>query len=353
MRAVDFFCGAGGLSRGLLDAGVRVIAGFDIDVKCQKTFERNNRPAKFYSADISKITSKEIWKILGSRRTSDLLFAGCAPCQPFSQHRKRKQKIEDDEAADQRRSATLLGALARLVADILPGQILVENVPGLTRVPGFSTYRRFIKTLRALHYSIAEGVLDAKHFGVPQTRRRYVLIAIRHRPASLPARRFGPGLANYVSVRDAIARYPAIRAGQRNPSVHNHEAAKISELNRRRLASTPSNGGDRRAWPADLYLDCHKGNYEGHSDAYGRMAWDKPAPTLTGRCHSISNGRYGHPNQDRAISLREAASLQTFRDAYIFYGTNKNIACQIGNAVPVKLAKCLGRHILRLRHRGV
>ena len=127
-----------------------------------------------------------------------------------------------------------------------------------------------------------------------------------------------------------------------------HAAAALTEINIKRLKATPQNGGDRRSWPAELVLRCHKECLNGHTDVYGRMAWNEPAPTLTGRCHSISNGRYGHPEQDRAISLREAASLQTFDDSYVFYGSNKHVAQQIGNAVPVKLGEVLGRHILTL-----
>lgn len=199
-------------------------------------------------------------------------------------------------------------------------------------------------------YDIAEGVLDAKDFGVPQRRRRYVLIAVRGKPAKLPEPAFGPGLQDYVTVRDAISHYPPIRAGELNRLVPNHEAAAISEINLQRLMSTPHDGGDRRAWPPQLLLDCHKGDHDGHTDVYGRMRWDKPAPTLTGKCHSISNGRYGHPSQDRAISLREAASLQTFSDSYVFHGLKEHIARMIGNAVPVKFGEALGRHILSLRY---
>jgi DNA (cytosine-5)-methyltransferase 1 len=242
-----------------------------------------------------------------------------------------------------------LGAFGQLVEAIQPGQIIIENVPGIAKVDGFSTYRRFLKILAANAYQIAEGVLDAKHFGVPQTRRRYVLIAVRGRAASLPAAEFGRGLREYVTVRQAIAHYPPIEAGERDPLVPNHEAAAIAPINLRRIRSTPHDGGDRRSWPAELELVCHKGNYDGHTDVYGRMAWDRVAPTLTGRCNSISNGRYGHPCQDRAISLREAASLQTFGDAYVFCGKHQHIARQIGNAVPVKFGEALGGHLARLR----
>lgn len=348
MRAIDCFCGAGGLTRGLLDAGVEVVAGLDADGRCKETYESNNRPARFYEQDICQVTGLDVWRLLGSRRTGDLLIAGCAPCQPFSKHRKRATDKSGTVCRMRDPDATLLGAFARLVEVIKPGQVLIENVPGIAKVEGFSTYRRFVRMLKANSYRIAEGVLDAKQFGVPQTRRRYVLIAIHVREASLPEREFGRGLQEYATVRQAIAHYPPIQAGERHPFVPNHEAAAISAINLLRLRSTPPDGGDRRSWPAGLELECHKRDHDGHTDVYGRMAWDQPAPTLTGRCNSISNGRYGHPCQDRAISLREAASLQTFSDAYVFRGTHQQIARQIGNAVPVKFGEALGRHLLRL-----
>ncbi len=347
MRAIDCFCGAGGLTRGLLNAGIHVVGGVDADERCRDSYERNNHPARFQHIDICEVQPSAVWKILDSRHTGDLLIAACAPCQPFSKHRRpqaigRGTSYEDPDA-------TLLGAFARLIEKIQPGQVLVENVPGIARVKGFSTYRRFLKMLQSNRYQIAEGVLDAKNFGVPQTRRRYVLLAIKGRGVSLPVGEFGPGSLNYLTVREAIAHYPSLAAGCSHPNIPNHHAAALSALNLERLSKTPHDGGDRRAWPGKLTLDCHKGDYEGHTDVYGRMAWDKPAPTLTGRCHSLSNGRYGHPVQDRAISLREAASLQTFPDSYVFYGTRQHIARQIGNAVPVTFAEVLGRHLVQLR----
>jgi DNA (cytosine-5)-methyltransferase 1 len=338
MRAIDFFCGAGGLTRGLLNAGIHVMAGVDADERCKDSYEKNNRPAVFVAQDVCEITPGSVWKLLGTRRTSDLLIAACAPCQPFSKHQK--------SSSSRHRDATLLGAFARIVEEIQPRQILVENVPGLARVKGFSTYRRFLKMLRSNSYRIAEGVLDAKDFGVPQTRRRYVLLAVKGRPISLPEPTFGRDGDDYLTVRDAIAHYPPLAAGSRHPGFPNHETAIIAPINLNRLKMTPKDGGDRRAWPKRLTLECHKGNYKGHTDVYGRMAWDKPAPTLTGKCHSISNGRYGHPTQHRAISLREAASLQTFCDSYVFYGNRQHVAQQIGNAVPVRFAEVLGRRLV-------
>lgn len=341
MIAVDFFCGAGGLTRGLLNAGITVIAGIDVDARCTETYERNNRPATFIVGDLRSLDTAILGRMLGGVRTRDMLFVGCAPCQSFSQQRRSPTRRPD---------ATLLVSFARLVEAFQPGQVLIENVPGIRKVAGFSAYRRFLRALDTCGYQYDEGVLDAKHYRVPQTRRRYVLLAMRGIIPSLPERLNGPGLHPYETVRSAIAHFPPIRAGESHGMFPNHVAAGLSECNLRRLEHTPPDGGDRRAWPRDLILDCHREHANGHTDVYGRMFWDRPAPTLTGKCHSISNGRYGHPCQDRAISLREAASLQTFPDEYVFYGSAKHIAVQIGNAVPVRLAEVLARQVLACRN---
>jgi DNA (cytosine-5)-methyltransferase 1 len=342
MKAFDFFCGAGGLTRGLLDAGIKIVAGFDHDEQCQSTFEYNNPGARFVQTDIRDIRLSDL-SIKGRRRRfDDVLFAGCAPCQPFSTQNKGNGR---------RRDATLLSEFGRLVEEALPGYVLIENVPGIANIPGFSTFRRFLYMLEVNGYQFAYDILDAKRYGVPQNRRRLVLLAIRHQQASLPEAKYGNSLRPFKTVRHAISRFPVIGAGECHPKISNHVAASINDLNIKRLRHTPHDGGDRRSWPKRLRLECHKGNYEGHTDVYGRMSWDSPAPALTGRCNSISNGRYGHPEQDRAISLREAASIQSFPDGYEFFGSNKNIAQQIGNAVPVTLAAELGKHLLSLVNR--
>ncbi len=340
ITALDFFCGAGGLTRGLLDAGINVIAGIDVDKRCKETYERNNRPAVFYDADVRQLKYSFIKKIIEGTAKKDLLFAGCAPCQSFSQQRK---------SSTRRRDATLLIAFGRLVNKFQPGQILIENVPGLIKVNGFSAYRRFLKILKINRYEYDDAIIDAKHYGVPQTRWRYVLFAMKGKKPTLPKRLCGSNLKPYETVRRAIYSYPKISAGEKHAGFFNHAAASVSELNLLRLQHTPHDGGDRRAWPDELILDCHKGEYKGHTDVYGRMFWDRPAPTLTAKCNSISNGRYGHPCQNRAISLRESASLQTFSDDYVFYGSNLHIAKQIGNAVPVRLAEKLGCAVIACR----
>jgi len=157
----------------------------------------------------------------------------------------------------------------------------------------------------------------------------------------------GKGILKLVTVKDTIAKYPRISAGNVESTIAlpNHLARNVSELNILRLKNTPHSGGSRTDWPSHLWLKCHKGDNVGHSDVYGRMNWDKPSPTLTCKCNSISNGRFGHPEQDRAISLREAAALQTFDDNFIFYGTQCDIAKHIGNAVPPLLAQVFAETI--------
>jgi DNA (cytosine-5)-methyltransferase 1 len=345
MRALDFFCGAGGLTRGLLDAGIEVVAGIDHDSRCSDTYVRNNPGTTFVHRDISSIDATELRQLIGRIDPKDLLIAGCAPCQPFSKQRKPEQANVQNRLR-RMSDAKLLGELCRIIELVKPAHVLVENVPGLVKVRGFSTYRRFVRMLRTNGYNIDEGVLDAKHFAVPQTRRRFVLMASRVKHVALPKPAHGPGLLPYKTVRESIAHFPPIAAGTRSPIIPNHVAACLSELNVRRIASTPVDGGDRRTWKESLVLDCHKGDYDGHSDVYGRMFWNRPAPTLTSKCNSLSNGRYGHPEQNRAISLREAASLQTFPDSYVFHGLDQQIARQIGNAVPVAFAHALGSALL-------
>jgi DNA (cytosine-5)-methyltransferase 1 len=337
MVAVDFFCGAGGLTRGLLDAGIKVLAGFDANESCRKTYEQNNRPSKFICADIVLLQASEVKRVIRSVPKNELIFTGCAPCQPFSNQRRKAQYTTEK---------TLLGEFGRIVSECRPGYVIIENVPGLAKVKGNSTYRRFVQMLISAGYQWSEAPLDAKWFGVPQSRRRWVVVASLYGKPSLPFPTHGPGKLPFATVREAIAHYPAIKAGEIHSIVPNHRAAAISELNLKRLLATPKNGGGRLDWPEALELDCHKGDYTGHSDVYGRMKLDSVAPALTCRCFSISNGRYGHPTQHRAISLREAAKLQSFQDDYIFYGNSQgDIGAQIGNAVPVRLGYVLGQTI--------
>lgn len=341
MIALDFFCGAGGLTRGFLNMGIDVRAGIDVNVSCKRTYEANNRPSRFIPGDLRVLRGADIAPLVEGIRRAELIFMGCAPCQPFS---KQRRAVNPD-------GGTLLERFGRLVDEFRPGYVIIENVPGIANVRGNSTYKRFLKRLDNAGYKFVDGKLDAKWFGVPQTRNRWVVIACREAEPSLPERTHGTDARPFVTVRDAIHDYPRIRAGEQSVVVPNHRAAQISETNLQRLVITPADGGGRLNWPEELVLNCHR-HYEGHSDVYGRMKWDAPSPTLTCKCFSISNGRYGHPEQDRAISLREAAKLQSFSDDYVFYGDSQAcIGAQIGNAVPVKMAEALARKILQIHRR--
>jgi len=317
------------------------VLGIDVREEFRETYERNNVPAKFLCADIRQLDPREVLKLIPDTPKDELVLAGCAPCQPFTKQLRENHRVDEH---------TLLTQFGRFVGKILPGQIVIENVPGIRKVKGFSTYRRFWKLLADLGYRVCEGIVDAKDYGVPQTRRRFVMIGARGFEPTLPPPTHGPGRQPYVTVREAIAAYPRIKAGGQHSSVANHRAAGLSPLNLLRLRQTPRNGGSRTDWPPKLYLDCHKGKYSGHTDVYGRMKWDHPAPALTCRFPNLSTGRYGHPTQNRAISLREAARLQSFDDSFIFWGSSMaDLGTQIGNAVPVKVAEAIGRHVLALR----
>ena len=333
--ALDIFCGCGGVTYGLAKAGIRVAVGVDVDEDCRLTYVLNNPRTRFVSADVRKVSGNALLEYPGGFRQGDyLLLAACAPCQPFSlQNRFRR------EAADR----TVLCHVERLVRELLPDFLLMENVPGIQRVAGFSAFRRLLQALRNLRYTTRFQIVDAVSYGIPQSRRRLVLLASLHGVVPWPEPTHGDraGLQRPVTVRDVIGKYPALRAGEAHPTIANHVAAKLAPRNLVRIIATPPDGGGRRDWPTALRVTCHE-HHDGHPDVYGRLRWDMPAPTLTTRCTSLSNGRYGHPEQHRAISAREAAALQSFDDSYVFYGTLGAVAAQIGNAVPPVLAERFG-----------
>lgn len=336
MNAVDFFCGGGGMTRGLLNAGIEVQCGLDLNPACQQTYEHNNG-IPYLCRNIVEITPDELigaYPVL--EENDELLLVGCAPCQPFSNQR---------HTAHEHVAINLLDEFGRFVEAMNPACVLIENVPGIQR-RGRDVFERFLALLHEMQYNVFYEVVNSKDYGVPQKRKRLILIASQNFvPAALP-HTHGEGLLPYITVRDAIERYPAIAAGESDNAFYNHYSSALSELNLRRIAVTPHDGGSRCDWPEELFLNCHNNGYKGHTDVYGRMRWDEVSPTLTSRCYSLSNGRFGHPEQDRAISLREAAAIQSFDDNYQFFGSVQEIGRQIGNAVPVLLAQQIGEYIL-------
>jgi len=336
--AVDLFCGAGGLTRGLLDAGIKVKKGYDIDLKVKDTYERNNEGVKFYYQDISSLKGEEVIKGL-NLKNNFFILAGCAPCQPFS--RINKQKLKYDK-----RKISILEFL-RLIKETKPDFILMENVPGLEKGEGKEIFEKFKKNLEKESYFYKTKVVNVKDYGVPQKRRRLILIASNKKEIKFPDPTHGKGKKRYLTVRDTISKYPNLKPGKKDKNVFNHECRNLSELNKKRMKFIKKDGGSRTNLPKEFTLKCHIG-HNGHGDVYGRMKWGEVSPTLTCKCTSISNGRFGHPSQDRGISVREAAAIQTFPDKYAFYGSLTDSTKWVGNAVPVKFTKIFGEYFINL-----
>lgn len=339
---VDFFSGCGGTSRGFRDAGFDVVAAIDNDPDAAATFERNFPRATVFCRDIRTVSTEELLPIIQSpeREGRPLIFSACAPCQPFSKQKRGIDKTDD--------RVDLLAELLRFVGAYRPEALFIENVPGLERrAADFGPFTRFVRSLRARGYSVTHKSVESRDYGVPQVRRRLVLMASLHGRVVFPAPSHGPGTGHrYQNVRDAIGHLPRLEAGAIDPVISAHRAARLSELNLTRIRATPEGGG-REAWPAHLVLPCHLDRSRSYTDTYGRLRWDNPAPALTTRCISYSNGRYGHPDQHRGLSAREAACLQTFPEQFKFEGTLESMARQIGNAVPVALARRFALALVR------
>lgn len=337
INAMDFFCGGGGMTCGLKKAGINVVFGLDSNPACCDTYEKNNK-IPYLCKDILEVTGNDLKKEFPIIQDSDnLLMVGCAPCQPFS----LLQKGDSSKHI----SVNLLNEFGRIVQQILPAYVIVENVPGL-RGRGTEVLSHFLTTLDDNGYEYDSAILNAKDYGVPQNRKRYILIASRKFRPVIPHPTHGVNRTDYVTVYDAIHNFPPIKAGETHGSVLNHKASSFAKITMDRIIATPHDGGTRLDWPQELVLSCHKQGFKGHSDVYGRMFWNRVSPTLTSKCFSISNGRFGHPEQNRAISLREAAAIQTFPDDYEFFGSVQEVGKQIGNAVPVLLAQKLGEHLI-------
>ena len=335
IAAIDLFCGAGGLTRGLLDAGISVLAGYDIDSACEFAYEHNNLGARFLAKNVADLAANDLLEIFGSAKIRVLV--GCAPCQPFSKYTQGQNTREDAKWG-------LLHEFGRLVVEILPEVVSMENVPELQR---HGVFRDFLQMLEGAGYSVSCQEAYCPDYGVPQQRRRLVLLASILGQISLQK----PPVADFPrTVRDAIAHLPPLRAGQSSADRF-HRASQLSNLNKRRIkASKP--GGCWRDWPDQLVAQCHRTEMgRNYPSVYGRMEWEAPSPTITTQFFGYGNGRFGHPEQDRAISLREGALLQTFPEDYEFVPKDQPVSFaqtgkMIGNAVPVRLGKAIGHSIL-------
>ena len=341
VRVFDFFSGCGGSSVGLQASGMEIAFGLDNDPDAGRTFQANFPEADFIGADISNVPASTLDAIIDASSGHPLLFNACAPCQPFSRQRNCSAAPGDGRL-------DLLDHLGRFLRRFRPELVLMENVPGLRDDSlGSEVFERLIQVLDELGYSISHQIVQSQDYGVPQRRSRLVLLASVLGSVTFPSPSHGNGVGRraYATVGQWIRGLPNISAGEAHPLIPNHRAARLSQLNLRRIQATPQGGGWKDLPPV-LMPASRRSGFGGFTDVYGRLAWDAPAPALTTRCISYSNGRFGHPDQDRAISVREAAFLQTFPLDFTLTGNLNSQARQVGNAVPALLAQCFGNCIL-------
>ena len=338
--AVDIFCGAGGLTRGLLDAGIPVVAGYDIDEACRYAYEHNNVPAVFKKQSVTEITTADLVAHYpaGHKR----ILVGCAPCQPFSKYAQGDRGAKDDKWK-------LVDEFARLVCELEPDIVSMENVPELADHEILQTFLAILAT-EGFHFDEEpeKRIIYCPEYGMAQHRHRLVVVASRLGPISLIPPTHKP--ENYETVRTVLAGLPALAAGEISAKDPLHRSSSLSDLNLLRIRhSTP--GGTWRDWPPELVAECHKKKSgKTYPSVYGRMTWDEPGPTMTTQFFGFGNGRFGHPEQDRAVSLREGANLQSFPKDYAFVKPGgkhcfKTIGRMIGNAVPVRLGEIVGKTI--------
>jgi DNA (cytosine-5)-methyltransferase 1 len=342
LKAVDFFCGGGGMSYGMQQAGIKVLAGIDYEIKCKETYESNIKEAKFLHKNVFDLTESEIENELKISKNDDqLIMIGCSPCQYWS--------IINTDKNKSMQSKNLLIEFKRFVEYFNPGYVIVENVPGVLRKKEESGLENFITWLNKNEYTVHFEVHNVNDYGVPQSRKRFTLIANRVTKTEIyPIKKVGtkPTVRDFIGIKNG---FENIKAGHKDITDFKHTAAGLTALNLKRLSVTPKNGGNRIAWSKDdlLQIPTYKNRDSIFLDSYGRLWWDRPSPTITTKFFSISNGRFAHPEENRALSLREGAVLQSFPTDYIFKTTCiADTARIIGNAVPPEYARRIGIAII-------
>lgn len=343
INCVDLFCGVGGLTYGVKQSGINILAGYDIDEESQYPYEKNN-DASFICKDVKDIQRGEI-NDLYPADTDVKMLMGCAPCQPFSTYNRLSRT-----APSRVERMGLLSYFGAQILDVQPDIVSMENVPQLAKE---KVFHDFLSLLEDQGYHVAWKVVFAPEYGVPQTRKRLLLLASRLGEISLiSATNSDP--ASYRTVRDTIGNLPRLNAGEIDKMDNLHRARRLSAKNLLRIkASKP--GGTWRDWPDDLKLKAYKKDSgKTFGSVYGRLSWDQPSSTITTQFIGYGSGRFGHPEQDRALSLREGALLQTFPSDYYFVDPDigdsysaRQVALQIGNAVPPKLGEVIGESINR------
>jgi DNA (cytosine-5)-methyltransferase 1 len=341
---VDLFCGVGGLAHGFLQEEFQIGAGVDFDNSCNYAFTKNNN-APFIYKDITELSPSELESMYpkGARK----ILVGCAPCQPFSVYNHKNNNNPERQEMDKKWA--LLYSFSSLIEALKPEIISMENVPQLLNFNGGKVFNDFVKNLRDNGYKITYKIVNAQDYGVAQRRKRLILFGtLNEQEVTIINKTCN--YKNFNSVRNAIGHLPQINDGETCPTDPLHRARKLTEINKKRVQATKE-GGSWKDWDESLILECHKKESgKSFGSVYGRMKWDDVAPTMTTYCTGLGNGRFGHPQQDRAISLREAAIFQSFPESYEFIDPEKpasmpTIARQIGNAVPVQLGRVIAKSI--------
>jgi len=336
---VDVFSGVGGLTHGLILEGIDVVAGIDADASCKYAFEHNNPGAEFIHKKIEDVSAEEIRSLYPEGHIKVLV--GCAPCQPYSKYTRKK--TDEDKKWD------LVSKFGDLILEVDPDIVSMENVSNLEKFDNGTMYGDLIEKLENAGYHVSSNPrVYCPDYGIPQHRVRLVLLASKLGKIELILPTHTPG--EYKTVEMTIGHLEPIKAGQTSESDPLHRSCTLSETNLARIkASKP--GGTWRDWPENLVAECHrKGSGQTYGSVYGRMRWDEPSPTMTTQFQGYGNGRFGHPEQDRAISLREGALFQTFPENYAFTAPEDSeyirvVARHIGNAVPVDLGRVIGKSI--------
>ncbi|WP_409440247.1 DNA cytosine methyltransferase [Psychromonas sp. GE-S-Ul-11] len=345
MKAVDFFCGGGGMSCGMLQAGIEVLGGIDYEIACKGTYEKNIIGAKFIHADVFELKEETIQNNLGLEKNDDsLILIGCSPCQFWSIINTDKKKSE--------KSKSLLVEFERFVKFLNPGYVVVENVPGVLKRKEESGLDKFITWLEVNGFKVHFEIHNTYDFGVPQNRKRFTLVANRVNDKQV----FPKKVKDRKTVADVLGvknGFKKIEAGTVDETEFLHTVSNIAPITLKRLLKVKKNGGNRLDFADDpeLQLPCFVGKDKSFMDTFGRLSWDKPANTITTKFYSVSNGRFAHPEENRALSLREGATLQSFPKNYKFFGSSvAAIARQIGNAVPPEYARQIGLAIIENYH---
>jgi len=336
-KAIDLFCGCGGLTLGLKQAGFEVIGAVDNDSLAVETYKVNHSEVNVWERDIQGLTVGWVKRKLGLRKGELDLLAGCPPCQGFTamQTLNGKRHIVD-------KRNTLIREFWRFVEGLEPKAIMLENVPGLKK---YWRFKLFLRDLQKLGYQTNYDVLNAAEYGVPQRRRRLILLAGKGKKIEFAKK------TKKKTVAHAIKDMPG--QSESGDPLHDYKERR-SEKVKRLIKRIPKDGGSRKELGKRYQLKCHK-RCDGFKDVYGRMAWKKPAPTITSGCTNPSKGRFLHPEKNRAITLREAALLQSFPKDYKFnvsIGKGK-IAELIGNALPPPFIKEHSKNILDMIKNGV